>query len=58
MTYCYFIWYGLGRIFIESLRTDSLYLGDFRISQVVSGILIILGIIGIIIETKKEKLNK
>ena len=30
-----FGWYGLGRMFIEGLRTDSLYVGPFRISQVV-----------------------
>lgn len=29
-------WYGLGRGWIEGLRTDSLWLGDFRISQVVA----------------------
>ena len=33
----YFAWYGLGRMFIEGLRTDSLYLGAFRVSQVVAG---------------------
>lgn len=48
MTYSYFIWYGLGRIFIEGLRTDSLYLGRIRVSQLVSLILIIIGIFGII----------
>ena len=53
MTYSYFIWYGIGRLFIEGLRTDSLYLGNFRISQIVSLILIITGIIGIIISIKK-----
>ena len=31
----YFAWYGFGRMFIEGLRTDSLYVGTFRISQVV-----------------------
>lgn len=57
LTYIYFIWYGVGRFLIESLRTDSLYIGKIRISQLVSLILIILGIIGIIInliKTKKE----
>ena len=34
----YFAWYGLGRMFIEGLRTDSLYLGNFRVSQLVAGI--------------------
>lgn len=31
----YLAWYGFGRMFIEGLRTDSLYIGAFRISQVV-----------------------
>lgn len=32
----YLIWYGFGRMWIEGLRTDSLYLGPFRVSQLVS----------------------
>ena len=35
VTLMYLAWYGLGRMFIEGLRTDSLYIGVFRISQVV-----------------------
>ena len=48
VTYSYFIWYGIGRLIIEGLRTDSLYLGNIRISQLVSIVLIIVGLIGII----------
>lgn len=33
----YLAWYGLGRVWIEGMRTDSLYLGNFRISQVLAG---------------------
>lgn len=36
ITLMYIAWYGLGRAFIEGLRTDSLMLGDFRISQLVA----------------------
>ena len=43
LLYIYFIWYGIGRLIIEGLRTDSLYLGVFRISQIVSIILILIG---------------
>ncbi len=32
----YVAWYGLGRAFIEGLRTDSLYWGSFRVSQVLA----------------------
>ena len=33
--FMYVSWYGFGRMLIEGLRTDSLYVGDFRISQVI-----------------------
>ena len=41
--YFYILWYGLGRIWIEGLRTDSLYIGAFRVSQLVAAICIIVG---------------
>ncbi len=44
----YMIWYGLGRFWIEGLRTDSLYLGNFRISQIVASLSVVLGIAVII----------
>ena len=34
----YAAWYGLGRTFIEGLRMDSLYLGNFRVSQLLAAI--------------------
>ena len=34
----YAAWYGLGRAFIEGLRTDSLYWGPFRVSQVLAAV--------------------
>lgn len=34
----YLFWYGLGRAFIEGLRTDSLYWGSFRVSQVLAAV--------------------
>lgn len=64
ITLCYFIWYGIGRLYIEGLRTDSLYIGKFRISQLVSLALIIIGLIGLIniiikeITRKKEIKNE
>lgn len=39
----YLVLYGIGRIFIEGLRTDSLYLGSVRVSQLISGIFIVVG---------------
>lgn len=32
----YVAWYGLGRFMIEGLRVDSLYLGEFRVSQILA----------------------
>ncbi len=34
----YVAWYGPGRTFIEGLRTDSLYWGPFRVSQMLAAI--------------------
>lgn len=55
LVFSYFIWYGIGRFFIEGLRTDSLYIGIFRVSQLVSILLIIIGIIGIIYVVRRDK---
>ncbi len=45
--YSYLIWYGLGRLWIEGLRTDSLYLipGVIRVSQLVALLSLIAGLI-------------
>lgn len=48
----YMIWYSIGRLFIEQLRQDSLMLGPVKVAQLVSIILIIIGII-IIVKSKK-----
>lgn len=34
----YVAWYGLGRAMIEGLRTDSLYLGPIRVSQLLAAV--------------------
>ena len=34
----YAAWYGLGRAFIEGLRTDSLFWGPFRVSQLLAAV--------------------
>ena len=49
----YLVWYGIGRFIIEGLRSDSLYLGSLRISQIVSIILIVIGLIGNLIIYKR-----
>lgn len=40
--FLYMALYGLGRFWIEGLRTDSLMAGQFRISQVLAGVFVIL----------------
>ena len=39
MFLAYGVWYGAERAFVEGLRTDSLYIGAFRVSQMLSIIL-------------------
>ncbi len=51
----YFITYSLGRAFIEGLRTDSLMLGNLRVSQLLSVLLVIA--FGIYIVYKRIKLK-
>ncbi len=53
LTYIYLTLYGLIRAIIEGLRTDSLMLGSFRISQVISILLFV--IFGSILIYKKVK---
>lgn len=55
----YVTWYGFGRMFIEGLRTDSLYVGPVRISQLIGFLCFVVGaglIVGIrIMLSKKAK---
>lgn len=46
---CYTTWYGLGRFFIEGLRTDSLYLGSMRVSQLLAAACVIVSLVVLII---------
>lgn len=52
---CYCVWYGAGRAVIESLRTDSLYLGPFRVSQLVSVIAFIFGVVMLTVKYRRGK---
>ena len=54
LTGIYLIWYGIERFIIESLRTDSLMLGNIKVAQLVSLIFIIFGIIVTIFSFKKN----
>lgn len=49
----YALWYGLGRMVIEGMRTDSLYLGPLRVSQWLS-IVIVIAALAFIIYRRKQ----
>ena len=56
LTLIYLIIYSFARMIIEGMRTDSLMIGDFRVSQILSLIIFIVsGVIYINIK-RKEKL--
>ena len=56
----YLLLYGVGRVVIEGLRTDSLYLGesDVRVSQWLSGILVVASAIALLAPVVKKYLEK
>lgn len=54
-TALYLIWYGVLRFFVESLRTDSLMLGSLKMAQVISKIMVVVGIVMFIITKIKCK---
>ena len=52
----YVAWYGIGRMLIEGLRTDSLYLGGtgIRVSQLLAGCSALLAIVLLVIFLRRE----
>lgn len=54
LTACYFLWYGVGRAFIEGLRTDSLYLGPLRVSQVLSLVMVFAAGTWLLLSRRRE----
>lgn len=52
----YLILYGIGRVWIEGLRTDSLYLfgSGVRVSQILSGLMIIAGVLMLVYFRRKR----
>lgn len=51
-TASYLIWYGVGRFFIEGMRTDSLYIGGLRVSKILSLLLVLAGVAFIVYQRK------
>ncbi|HFI0451599.1 TPA: prolipoprotein diacylglyceryl transferase [Streptococcus suis] len=56
ITAFYLIWYGCGRLLIEGLRTDSLMFLGIRVSQWLSGILILVGISMVVVRRRKSSI--
>ena len=56
----YFLWYGLGRSWIEGLRTDSLYLGStgIRVSQLLSIFLVIVSATLLFLNRRNNSLHE
>ena len=54
-TLIYFFWYGLGRAWIEGLRTDSLYIGstNIRVSQALSIVLVLISLTLLILLSRR-----
>ena len=48
LLFIYFIWYGIVRAFLETLRTDALIQGGIRVSMVTSVAMAMVGVAGII----------
>ena len=55
VTAFYLMWYGIGRFFIEAMRTDSLMLGGFKVAQIVSIAMFVTGLIMNIMIARKSK---
>lgn len=58
LTVIYCFAYGLGRFWIESLRTDQLKIGIFPVSMLLSGILVLVAVIVEIVMVVKSKKSK
>lgn len=53
----YLVWYGIIRFFIEIFRNDSLMMGNIKVAQIVSILMVISGIILFIIKQRKPILE-
>lgn len=53
----YVCWYGLERMIVEGLRTDSLFIGPFRVSQMLAGLLFVSSLTILIVNHFRFKKN-
>ncbi len=56
LMYC--VWYGFGRAFIELLRTDSLMIGNIRVSSLLSFMLCGIAVVLLVIFAKRQGKEK
>jgi len=54
----YAAWYGLGRAMIEGLRVDSLYWGNFRVSQVLAAVSCFAAVVALVALSFKPHSSK
>ena len=54
VAFFYLIWYGSGRFVIEGMRTDSLMFASLRVSQWLSVLLVVVGVILIVIRRRNH----
>ncbi len=55
LTAFYLMWYSAGRFVIEGYRSDSLMLGNFKVAQIVSVILFIVGLLIFLLRRRGSK---
>lgn len=51
----YLMWYSLGRFFIEGLRMDSLMIGNFKVAQIISVLLFLIGFFLLVFRIKSSR---
>lgn len=54
LTSIYLIWYGVLRFIIEGMRSDSLMLGSLKVAQLVSAVMVIVGLVIFILNLRKS----
>ncbi|MCL2023585.1 MAG: prolipoprotein diacylglyceryl transferase [Oscillospiraceae bacterium] len=57
MFLCYGVWYGAGRFVLEGMRTDSLMWGDYRVSQIISALLVMVSAVLLIAGLLRNRKN-
>lgn len=55
ITLMYCVWYGFERAIVENLRTDSLMIGNIRVSVLVSVVICLAAAISLVLIRKKQK---